>query len=120
MKKCLIGIILTILLASPLAAQTDEPLDVIKKDVNKVLNVLKDPTLQGESAVTEKKEALRSISNEMFHWPLLSKRVLAKSWDTLNPDQQKARHELRSVSANRYARRAAGKQSRFHALRILH
>lgn len=88
MKKYFIGIVLLILMAAPLAAQAVEPLDTVKKNVDKVLNVLRDPALQGESVVAEKKEALRRISNEMFHWPQLSKRVLAKNWDTLNPGQQ--------------------------------
>ena len=88
MKKYLLGITIAILLATPLAAQVEQPLDVIKKNVDGVLNVLRNPALQGESAVTEKKEALRHISNEMFHWPQLSRRVLSKNWKTLNTDQQ--------------------------------
>lgn len=89
MKKYLMGIILTILLVAPLAAQADEPLDTVKKNIDKVLNVLRDPAMQGESAVAEKKAALRCISNEMFHWPLLCRSVLSKNWRALNPDQQK-------------------------------
>ena len=88
MKKYLIGIILTLFLAAPLAAQVDEPLEVIKKNVDKVLNVLRDPALQGESAVTEKKAALRSISDEMFNWPLVSRYVLSRNWRDFNSDQQ--------------------------------
>ncbi len=88
MKKYLIGIILTIFLAAPLAAQTDEPLDVIKKNVDNVLNVLRDPALQEASAATKKKEALRSISDEMFNWPLLSRYVLSRNWRAFNSDQQ--------------------------------
>jgi len=94
MKKYLMGIILAILFAAPLAALTGEPLDTVKKNVDKVLAVLRNPALQGESAVAAKKDALRIISNEMFHWPQLSKRVLAKNWDTLNPDQQQEFIEL--------------------------
>ena len=88
MKKYLMSIILTIFLVAPLAAQTEEPLDVIKKNVDKVLNVLRDPALQPESAVSEKKAALRLISDEMFNWPLLSRYVLSKNWRALTPDQQ--------------------------------
>lgn len=94
MKKYLIGIILTIFLTIPLTAQASEPVDTIKKDVDRVLNVLRDPVLQGESAITKKKEALRHISNEMFNWPVLSKRVLSKNWKALNQDQQEEFIEL--------------------------
>lgn len=88
MKKFLMGILLTVLLAAPIAAQADEPLETIKKNLDNVLSVLRDPAMQDKSAEVKKKEALRRISNEMFNWPLLSKRVLSKNWNALKPDQQ--------------------------------
>jgi phospholipid transport system substrate-binding protein len=94
MKKYLMGILFSILTLMPLAVQAGEPVDTIKTNVDKVLNVLRDPALQGESAVAEKKQALRRISNEMFDWPILSKRVLSKNWNTLNANQQKEFIEL--------------------------
>lgn len=74
--------------AAPLAAETVSPLDTVKINVDKVLGILRDPAMQGEAAINEKKEALRAISNELFHWDLLSKRVLSKSWSSFTPDQQ--------------------------------
>lgn len=73
---------------SLLAAQTPSPMETLKVNVDKVMAVLKDPALQGEAAVNEKKEALRKISNEMFNWPLLSKLVLSRNWKIMTPDQQ--------------------------------
>ena len=88
MRKYIIGMIMVLLMTAPLTARAEEPLDTVKSNIDKVLNVLRDPKLQGESAVAEKKDAIRRISNDMFHWRQLSKRVLAKSWDNLTPDQQ--------------------------------
>lgn len=76
------------LMAVPLSAGTDAPMDVIRVSVEKVLEVLKDPALQGDTADTQKKEALREVSDEMFHWDLVSKRVLAKNWKSFSEDQQ--------------------------------
>jgi len=81
-------IIVAMLMAAPLAAQTEAPLDVIKTNVEKVLCVLRDPAMQEAAAVDKEKEALRKISDDMFHWDLLSKRVLAKNWKALDTDQQ--------------------------------
>lgn len=90
MKKNIVITVLILLLATSMVvmAQTDDPLKVIRTNIDKVLSVLRDPALQDESAVAEKKEAIRCISNNMFHWPALSKRVLSKNWASLNPEQQ--------------------------------
>jgi phospholipid transport system substrate-binding protein len=84
---CLL-LMVAMLLAVPLAAESGAPLEVIKVNLEKVLGVLQDPALQEEAAQEEKKQAIRSISDEMFHWPLLSKRVLAKNWKSLTVEQQ--------------------------------
>jgi phospholipid transport system substrate-binding protein len=86
MKKIITGLVL--LMALSVTAWAAEPQETIKANLYKVLNVLRDPALQGEDAVSLKKEALRAISNEMFHWPLLSRRVLAKNWKDLSQAQQ--------------------------------
>lgn len=92
MKKYFVCIILALFLSAPLAASAAStasgPLETVKVNVDKVLNVLRDPALQGASAVTKKKEALRRISNDLFNWPLLSRMVLARNWRALTPAQQ--------------------------------
>lgn len=84
----ILSTILVMLMAAPLAAQSDVPLEVIRTNVEKVLGVLRDPAMQDAAAEDKKKEAIRNISDDMFHWALLSKRVLAKNWDSLTGDQQ--------------------------------
>lgn len=82
--------LLCVLFASvcPVAAESDAPMETVKVNLEKVLGVLRNPALQEEAAVDKKKAAIRNISDDMFHWPLLSRRVLAKSWKDMNSDQQ--------------------------------
>jgi phospholipid transport system substrate-binding protein len=75
-------------MAAPLAAQTDAPMDAVRDNLEKVIEVLRDPAFQDAAAEEKKKEAIRNISDQMFHWPLLSKRVLAKSWRALSAEEQ--------------------------------
>jgi phospholipid transport system substrate-binding protein len=65
-----------------------EPLDAVKMNVNKVLDVLRDPKLKPDSAKEIKKEKLRAIYSQMFNEVELARRVLARNWGKLNPSQQ--------------------------------
>jgi phospholipid transport system substrate-binding protein len=94
MKKTLIGLHLILFLFLPLSLYAGVPLTTIEHHVNKVLNVLRDPALKGESAKKVKKEKLRAISEEMFDFTELSKRTLGSNWKTFNPAQQKEFIEL--------------------------
>jgi phospholipid transport system substrate-binding protein len=91
-KRVLGGILflfaLVMLTGSFAMAQEDAAMETIKVNVEKVLGVLRDPALQGEAAEPQKKEAIRKISNEMFHWDLVSKRVLSKNWKSFSDGQQ--------------------------------
>jgi phospholipid transport system substrate-binding protein len=89
MMKRVVGVLLVLLLMSPLAAHSVAPLDMLKEHINKVLEVLRDPALKGESGRKVKKERIQAISEEMFDFTELSKRSLAQNWDKFKPDQQK-------------------------------
>ncbi|MFA4916450.1 MAG: ABC transporter substrate-binding protein [Syntrophales bacterium] len=75
-----------LLLALPVRAGV--PLDTVKVNVNKVLEVLRDPKLKAESAKETKKERLRYIYDLMFNKVELSRRALAQNWNNLNPAQR--------------------------------
>lgn len=64
------------------------PLDTVQTNVNKVLDVLRDPKLKADSAKEIKKEKLRTIYSQMFNQVELAKRTLARNWGKLNPSQQ--------------------------------
>ena len=89
MKKGVVGILLILWLMSPLVTHSAVPVDMLREHVNKILEVLRDPALKGESGRKVKKENIRVISEEMFDFTELSKRSLGQNWDKFNPDQQK-------------------------------
>lgn len=80
------GILMLFLFALPVYAGA--PLDMIQTNVNKVLDVLRDPKLKADSAKEIKKEKLRAIYSQMFDQVELARRVLGRNWRKLNPSQQ--------------------------------
>lgn len=89
MKRLLaiLGVFLFLLLSLPVHAGV--PMNTVKANVDKVLEVLRDPKLKAESAKETKKEKLRSIYDGMFDQVELSRRTLAQNWNNLNPAQRK-------------------------------
>jgi len=85
MKKNFIGWILWIFLLSPLPVYAAGPLDTVRQEVEKVLDVLRDSNLQPEV----KKEKLRAFYGQMFDEMEFSRRTLGANWSDFNPAQQK-------------------------------
>ena len=83
----LASIIIFLFLSLPVYAGI--PLDTVKANVNKVLEVLRDPKLKAASAKETEKEKLRLIYERMFDDVELSKRTLAKNWNSINATQRK-------------------------------
>jgi phospholipid transport system substrate-binding protein len=74
---------------STLPVYAGAPLDMVQANVNKVLDVLRDPNLKGEAAKGAKKEKLEAIYEQMFDGVELSMRTMGGNWKKLNPAQQK-------------------------------
>lgn len=89
MKRHLIGLSILMFFFSTLPVDAGAPLDTVQTNVNKVLDVLRDPKLKGESAKGIKKEKLEAIYGQMFDEVELSMRTLGRNWPKLNPAQQK-------------------------------
>lgn len=89
MKRHLIGLSILMFFFSTLPVYAGAPLDTVQTNVNKVLDVLRDPKLKGESAKGIKKEKLEAIYGQMFDEVELSMRTLGRNWPKLNPAQQK-------------------------------
>lgn len=87
MKKCIFSIIL-ICIFIPLISFAGAPLDSVKTQINKVLDVLRDPSLKGEAGKKTKKAKIRNISDSFFDYIELSKRTLGQNWNKLNAKQQ--------------------------------
>ena len=94
MKQHLVRMTLILCLIFPLPAFAGVPLETVKGYADKVIDVLRDPSLKPESAKKVKKDKLRAISEKMFDFTELSKRSLGKNWSKFNPEQQKEFIEL--------------------------
>jgi len=88
MKRVFAGFGIFIFLFSSLPTHAGAPLDTVQVNVNKVLDVLRDPALKADSAKENKKEKLRLIYDRMFDDVELSRRTLARNWNTLNTPQR--------------------------------
>jgi phospholipid transport system substrate-binding protein len=88
MKKrvALLNILLLLLFSLPV--QAGPPLDAVQTNVNKVLDVLRDPKLKGEPAKETKKKKLEAIYEQMFDDVELSKRTLGRHWNSLTVAQR--------------------------------
>jgi len=94
MKRQLIVLSILMLFLFTLPAYAGAPLDAVQTNVNKVLDMLRDPKLKGESAKEVKKEKLLAIYGQMFDEGELSRRTLGQNWNKLNPAQQQEFIEL--------------------------
>jgi phospholipid transport system substrate-binding protein len=81
-----ISILMIFLFSLPVYAGV--PMDTVQANVNKVLDVLRDPKLKPVSAKAIKKEKLRPIYERMFDDVELSRRTLARNWNSLNSAQR--------------------------------
>jgi phospholipid transport system substrate-binding protein len=104
MINCIVRISFILCLIFPVSAFAGVPLETVKANVNKVLDVLRDPSLKSESAKKVKKDKIRVIAREMFDFTELSKRTLAQNWSKFSPAQQKEFVDLyTSVLEDAYA-----------------
>jgi phospholipid transport system substrate-binding protein len=87
-KKYLVGITLMLCLIFTAPVFAGAPLDAVKGNVDKVLEILRDPSLKPESARKVKKDKIKAISEKMFDFTELSKRTLARNWSKFSPEQQ--------------------------------
>jgi len=88
MKRILMNVIIGLLMLLPLSASAGVPLDTVQVNVNKVLEVLRDPAMKPASAKAVKKEKLRLIYERMFDEVELSRRALARNWNRLDAAQR--------------------------------
>jgi phospholipid transport system substrate-binding protein len=89
MKRLSFGAAIFAVLLFAFNVCADTPLGAVQTDVNKVLDVLRDPALKAETAKEVKKEKLRAIYEQMFDEIELAKRTLARNWNALDLAQRR-------------------------------
>jgi phospholipid transport system substrate-binding protein len=103
MIKKLFGMGILFSFLAVLPVQAGAPLEMVQTNVNKVLDVLRDPALKVESAKKVKKEKLEAIYEQMFDEVELSRRTLGVNWNKLNTSQQQEfTHLYRQVLEKTY------------------
>lgn len=103
-ERCIVKAVFVLSLFLPVSVFAGVPLETVKGHVDKVLEVLRDPSMKAESAKKIKKDKVRIISEKMFDFVELSRRTLAQNWNKFNPDQQREFVDLyKSLLEDAYA-----------------
>jgi len=106
MKRRLSGVVFFAILVLPCLALGATPLDTVKAGVTSVLDVLRNPKLQGESGRKVKEEKIEAAADNLFDFVELSKRTLGLNWNKLTMDQRKEFVQLyKTVLKNAYVNR---------------
>lgn len=88
MMKRIMVIFLVLFVMAPFPVVAETPMAALRSYIDRVLHVLRDPALKGESGKKIKTEKIEAIAQDLFDFEELSKRSLGKSWKQLSPDQQ--------------------------------
>ena len=83
----LLASIVAVGLPAPVTA--GQPTDQLKGAIDGVLKVLEDPKLKGSGRTLERRRAVRKIADEIFDFPEIARRSLARHWQPLT-DKQRA------------------------------
>ena len=85
MKRLVIALSLFLLVLGAAPVQAATPLETVRTEVNKVLEVLRNKSLKEEA----KREKLRGLYAEMFDQEELSRWCLGRNWNKLSEAQRK-------------------------------
>ena len=96
MKKKIIGFycIALLFLLQPFHVSAGPALETVQAQINKALDVLRDPSIAGESSEISKEEKILLIINGVFDYVELSKMALGRDWKKMGAAQCKEFTEL--------------------------
>ena len=90
MMKALASVGLGILLLlQPGCAAAGAPGEQVRQSVDKLLAILKEPQLKGESKKNERRDKLREVIYQRFDFTEMGKRSLGSEWRRRGPEEQK-------------------------------
>jgi len=89
MRTAWIIIPFLVLFLIPLQAGAETPLGTVETGVNEVLEILKDPRLQGVGYEKEKKEKIWNVLNEFFDFTELAKRTIGRQWKEITDKEKR-------------------------------
>ncbi len=63
-------------------------MDRLKPEIDRVIATIENPALKGESKTSERRQALRGITDGVFDWTEMAKRALGRHWAGRTPAEQ--------------------------------
>jgi len=93
----LLTILFTAALLFPPNVLADTPLESIQKQVNNVLDVLREPGIKNGTAKDALEERILAIAEDIFDYNELSRRALGQNWKKLNVKEKEEFTDLFST-----------------------
>ena len=78
-----------LLLVQPVWLAAGVPGDQVRQTTDKLLAILKDPQLKGESKKNERRDKLREVIYQRFDFTEMARRSLGSEWRRRSPEEQK-------------------------------
>jgi phospholipid transport system substrate-binding protein len=78
-----------LLLVQPVWVAAGVPGDQVRQSVDKLLAILKDPQLKGESKKNERRDKLKEVIYQRFDFTEMARRSLGSEWRRRSPEEQK-------------------------------
>ena len=82
-------ICLLILLGLPSLSRGEQPIDVLQRNINRGIAILKDPQYLDVNKKTAQQEALCDVAWQLFDFEEFSRRILAYRWRSFSPTQRR-------------------------------
>ena len=79
-----------LLLMQPPDVAAGTPGEQMRQSIDKLLTILKDPQLKGESKKNERRAKLKEVIYQRFDFTEMAKRSLGSEWRRRSPEEQKA------------------------------
>ena len=78
-----------LLLVQPVWVAAGVPGDQVRQSVDKLLAILKDPQLKGESKKNERRDKLKEVIYQRFDFTEMARRSLGSEWRRRRPEEQR-------------------------------
>ena len=90
MKKNTFRFLVALIVLLPVCAHASTALQTVETYVNQLIAVLSDQTMSGPAGEEKKKASIRSISDNLFDFPELSRFALGAGWKSFTTEQQES------------------------------
>ena len=84
-----VGLGIVLLFMESVSAAAGVPGDQVRQTTDKLLAILEDPQLKGESKKSERRHKLKEVLYQRFDFTEMAKRSLGSEWRRRSPEEQK-------------------------------